>query len=163
MAEMTTETPKSQNWFARHKVLSVILGIIVLIIIGSALGGSSSQNNKSVPAASDKPQTSTAQKSSTPAPTPQTLLDLQGSGTKQTQKFTAAGDWDLNWSYDCSNFGNQGNFIVTVYNSDGSVSFENTEVNQLGSSGSDVQHYHKSGTYYLAIDSECNWTVNVKG
>jgi len=29
-----------KNWFARHKVLTIILGIIVLIIIASAAGGS---------------------------------------------------------------------------------------------------------------------------
>jgi hypothetical protein len=88
---------------------------------------------------------------------------LQGSGTKQTQKFTAASDWDLEWSYDCSNFGQQGNFIVTVYDSDGTMSFDNTAVNQLGKSGSDVQHYHKGGTYYLSVNSECSWHIVAKG
>ncbi len=29
-----------RNWFVRHKVLSVILGLVVLVILGSALGGS---------------------------------------------------------------------------------------------------------------------------
>lgn len=32
----------NKNWFARHKVLTVILGIIVLIIIASAAGSSKS-------------------------------------------------------------------------------------------------------------------------
>lgn len=35
----------SKNWFARHKVLTVIGAIVLLIIIGSALGGGDSTNN----------------------------------------------------------------------------------------------------------------------
>lgn len=38
---------KSGNWFGRHKVLTVILVIIGLIIIASALGGSKKSENKS--------------------------------------------------------------------------------------------------------------------
>lgn len=36
---------KSGNWFGRHKVLTVIGGLIVLSIIGAALGGSNKTNN----------------------------------------------------------------------------------------------------------------------
>ncbi len=97
------------------------------------------------------------------AAAPQTLLDVSGSGTKTTQSFTAAGDWTLGYSYNCSNFGDQGNFQVYVYNSDGSMSFDNAGVNELGKSGSDTEYYHKGGSYYLEMNSECNWHVVVKG
>ncbi len=40
---MSDNTKK--NWFARHKVLSVILGLIVLGIIGSAVGGGNKTGN----------------------------------------------------------------------------------------------------------------------
>lgn len=157
---------KKKSWFAKHKILTAVGIIFVLIVIASA-SSSSKTPTTSQPAQADK-STSSSSTSSTPAPTqqaktPQTLLDLSGSGTKQTQTFIAAGDWDLNWTYDCTAAGGNGNFIVTVYNQDGSVSFDNTPVNQLGAKGGDVQHYHTGGTFYLSVNSECSWTMNVKG
>jgi len=82
---------------------------------------------------------------------------------KSTKKFTASGDWDLQWSYDCSNFGSAGNFILFVMNGDGSASLENDGLNQLGMRRADVLHYHKAGTFYLKITSECNWHVTARG
>jgi len=38
---------KSTNWFVRHKVLSVILGFIVIGIVSSAAGGGSKSNSNS--------------------------------------------------------------------------------------------------------------------
>jgi hypothetical protein len=43
-----------------------------------------------------------------------TLMDLDGSGTKTTEKFTTEGDWDLRYSYDCSRFGQVENFVVFI-------------------------------------------------
>jgi cytoskeletal protein RodZ len=96
-------------------------------------------------------------------PKTQTLLDVSGSGTKTTEDFTASGNWNLNWSYDCSSFGyGQGNFQVMVYNADGSPSFENTPVNELGKSGSDTEYYHTGGTFYLVVNSECIWNIQAQ-
>ncbi len=67
--------------------------------------------------------------------------------------------WDLAWSYDCSSFGTQGNFQVfyDYYSSGGQLDLENSPVNQLGASGSSVEHYHSGGnTKYLVTNSECN-------
>ena len=140
-----------------------VLAIIVLFIIIGASGGKKTPT-QSVPAASDNTNAQAAQTSEpAKAQTPQTLGKISGSGTTTTQKFTAASDWDLNWSYDCSNFGNQGNFQVMIYNGDGSLSFQNALVNQLGKSDSGVEHYHNAGTFYLEVNSECKWTVGVKG
>lgn len=38
---------KSTNWFVRHKVLSVILGLVVIGVISSAVGGGSKSNTNS--------------------------------------------------------------------------------------------------------------------
>ncbi len=89
------------------------------------------------------------------------VLSLSGSGTNSTRTFTVSGDWDLSWSYDCRNFGFEGNFIVFVYESDGSPSVSNVGVNQLGPSGTGVEHYHAGGTYYLQVISTCSWTISV--
>jgi len=121
-----------KSWFARHPVLTGVLGFFALMVILGAAGGNQTQQQSKL-AASDKPAASSAESSpQAKAAAPQVLLDLKGSGSKQTQKFTAGGDWHLEWSYDCSNFGSQGNFIVSVYNGDGSMSFQNSAVNQLG-------------------------------
>jgi len=53
MADKTNKPKDQKNWFARHKVMTVILGLILVIIIGSAASGgdktktSSSSNSKS--------------------------------------------------------------------------------------------------------------------
>ncbi len=99
----------------------------------------------------------------TPTPQPITLLDISGSGGKSTQVFTVpSNEWQLGYTYDCSSFGDQGNFQVYIYNSDGSMS-DAQGVNELGKSGSDTEYYHQSGSYYLEVNSECSWTIKVKG
>lgn len=122
---------------------------------------------KSVPAPTEsQPAPAPSQPVSKPAPAPaamQTLLDISGSGSKTTESFTAAGAWNLIWSYDCSNFGSKGNFQVFIYDGNGNMSFDNSGVNQLGASGSDTDYYHVGGTYYLEVNSECSWHVTVKG
>lgn len=40
-----TDKNENKNWFARHKVLTVILAFIVIAIIGSAAGGGSKSSN----------------------------------------------------------------------------------------------------------------------
>lgn len=90
------------------------------------------------------------------------MLDISGSGSKSTQTFTVASSWQMKWSYDCSSFGDQGNFQVYVYTSGGSLSFENAGVNQLGNGGSDIEYYHTGGSYYLEVNSECNWHLTVQ-
>jgi hypothetical protein len=96
------------------------------------------------------------------APAPTTLLDVSGSGIKTTQAFTVGPTWAMTWSYDCSAFGSRGNFIVNVMTTDGHGS-RNAGTNQLGTGGSDVEHFHVGGTFYLEINSECGWHVTVQG
>jgi hypothetical protein len=139
----------------------VLVVIVLFIIIGSS---GSSKPGTSIPAPVETGSTvaNTATKTVAPA-TMQTLLDISGSGSKSTAKFTAASDWDLNWNYDCTNFGSQGNFQVFIYNGDGTMSFANSGVNQLGKSDTGVEHYHSGGTFYLTVNSECKWKIQVKG
>lgn len=185
----TTESPKKKFykrwWFW---VGTVLLLFIIIGISGS--GNSSSQTATSVPApdesgssaqtapvtqaatekttAKSVPAANESQPAPAPAPkptpaAPQTLLDISGSGSKTTESFTAAGAWNLTYSYDCSTFGDRGNFQVFIYNGDGSMSFSNSGVNQLGASGSDTDYYHTGGTFYLEVNSECSWHIQVKG
>lgn len=92
---------------------------------------------------------------------PRTVLDISGGGTKSTQTFTVEKSWQLQWSYDCSNFGDSGSFMVAIKNSDGSPS-DNEDVSQSGTSGADTEYYHTGGSYYLEVDSECKWHIVVE-
>ena len=85
-----------------------------------------------------------------------TVLDINGSGSHSTEAITVNNEWELDWSYDCSNFGGSGNFIVDVK---GDV--DGLGVNQLGSGDSGTEYFHQGGNIYLEINSECSWTVKV--
>lgn len=51
---------KSKNWFARHKILSIILALILVGIIASAAnGGNKSNNNQTQPTNNNSAQSST--------------------------------------------------------------------------------------------------------
>jgi hypothetical protein len=135
-----------------------ILGGVLAIAVGAAASSSCGSPASSSPAAAD---------TAVPSPSPQVLLALKGSGTKTTQKFSAASDWDLQWTYDCRAFiggypGGHGNFIVDVLNGDGSRS-QNQGTNQLGVKDQGVEHFHVGGTFYLEVTSECTWTMKVIG
>jgi hypothetical protein len=134
----------------------LIAAIITLSIIGSLSNGKSQGGGSS----QDQTQNQAAS-SPLPSPSPVVLLDKPGSGINKTQEFTAAGDWQIDWSYDCANFGQNGNFQIFVYNSDGSLA--DLAANELGAKGSDTSYEHQGGTFYLQMNSECNWHVIVKG
>lgn len=138
----------------------LLLLLIILAAIGSAMSGGKGTTSSS-PAANDQGSAS-ASALAAPSKAATVLLDVTGTGIKSTQKFTAGGDWDLNWSYDCSNFGSSGNFSVTIYGKDSS-DYRGLGANELGAKGADVSHQHDSGTFYLDISSECAWHVTVKG
>jgi hypothetical protein len=69
--------------------------------------------------------------------------------------------WQLAWHDDCSSFGQQGLFQVYVYAPGGNLAITNAPVNQLGSGGSGVEHYHSGGSTYLVVNSVCSWGVTV--
>lgn len=91
-------------------------------------------------------------------------LEVSGAGTKSTQTFNAVGDWNLLWSYDCTQTpAGTGNFIVNVMTSTGQLDFHFQPVNQMGAKGSDTEYYHRSASAYLTINSQCSWTVKAEG
>jgi hypothetical protein len=89
-------------------------------------------------------------------------MSISGSGTESTQTFTAPGEWQMNYTYDCTSFGQKGNFDVNIDNGNGTDS-DLDGPNELGLSGSATEYYHEGGTFYLQVISECNWTVQIKG
>jgi hypothetical protein len=90
---------------------------------------------------------------------PAVIASFSGSGIENTARFTVTGDWTLKWSYDCSGFGDTGNFIV---DEDGGGDFSGANVNELGPGGHGETHvYNDSGRHYLSMNSECSWTAKV--
>ncbi|HXW33939.1 MAG TPA: hypothetical protein VEJ87_05120, partial [Acidimicrobiales bacterium] len=69
----------------------------------------------------------------------------------QTPSFSQTGPWTMAWSYNCSNYGSPGNFIVTV-----NGSFSDNGTNELNSAGSGIDYYYDTGTFSLSIESECD-------
>lgn len=88
-----------------------------------------------------------------------TVATFTGSGTEKTATFTTSATWALSYAFDCSSFGSKGNFQVFT---DGGSDFNGVMVNDLAMSKSAVTYaYNDAGTHYLAVNSECSWTVKV--
>lgn len=158
------------------KIAGGIVGaIIVISVIGAIAGGGKKDDDKTAAAPAGTTQSATTAAEGTPAeetpaakeapeskapakpkpkPAAKTVLTESGHGIKSTKTFTVDGDWDLHYTYNCTAFGAQGNFIV----SDGGLGIY---VNELGSKGSDVTHLHDGDQMHLEINSECSWTIKV--
>lgn len=173
-----------KTFILSHKILSIFAALILLIAIGAVSGGnkkpidSTPSTTKSASAlpinksantdASQKTQnqsnsqytSSTAIKTTPSKPTPKVLLDITGNGSKQTQKFTTSSNWNIKYTFDCTNFGSQGNFQYFIYNGDGSPNTD-TGANDLAVSGGTTNYYYDNGEHYLSVNSECDWHVVV--
>jgi hypothetical protein len=154
-----------KSWPARHKVLTGLIAFGCVIVIGVAANaaGSSSSSSSAASTAAQAPAPSSTAASAAPssaapttAPAAQTVATYSGSGIENTPRFTVTDTWKLAYSFDCSNFGSQGNFQV----------FEDSGFNVLTndlatSKSASTMQYNDAGTHYLEINSECSWTVKV--
>jgi hypothetical protein len=149
---------------ARRRFL-IVVSMVVLVLLALAIGIAALKPH-AVSAAIAK-LVSASKPSPTPPKhpdagvysTPQKSLDLKATGSEETKQFTVGSDWDLVWSYDCSNtkVPGPGNFMVSVFDSKGRVSADTPPIMQFGTKGSGVQHYHKAGDYFLGVRSSCTW------
>ena len=138
----------------------VIAGTVVIVatVGGCKKDGSSASSSTSTTAAAATP-TTTPRTTTTAASA--VLYQQSGSGTASTPNFTTPTNWSIDWTYDCSAFGSQGNFAVEVEQAGTGTmaSIADLPITQLGASGSGVQSYHYGGKLYLSVDSECAWTI----
>jgi len=79
-----SDQQKQRNWFARHKVLTVILALVVVCIIGGAAGGSSKTDTKK-----DTANTSPAKEEAKPTPAP-AQWDIEAAYAKINNGMTKA-------------------------------------------------------------------------
>jgi hypothetical protein len=131
----------------------IIAGVVVLVILGAAAAG---QKPTTTPAAGEGTAGASARASA--APSAVVLLDLKGSGIHRSKKFTAGGEWTIAYTYDCTSFGQKGNFQIFV---EGDAS--DVAANELAAKGQGTQNEFTPGTFDLSMNSECDWHVTVKG
>jgi hypothetical protein len=150
---------------------AVVAGLVILfagIVIGRSVKGTTTSlavsstsvvpvspstltrtNGTNVPTPTTRPTAAT-----TVAAGPKVVYTLAGSGQGSTPTFGVANEWQVAWTYDCTAYGGQGNFIVDVSQPPGKVGIEvaanDQPVNQLGAGASGVQHYHYGGTVFLS-------------
>jgi hypothetical protein len=146
-----------------------LIVLVIILAVARSGGNSGSSNNTSSQNAAPAPAPTVA---TTPQPTaaptttapPGPRFFQAGQGIQTTTKFTVPAEWILKWHYDCSSFGDSGNFIVNVKNGDGSDDFQATGVNELGPGGDGIQNFHADGgSKYFDVNSECSWALNVPG
>ncbi|WNI15350.1 hypothetical protein [Actinacidiphila sp. ITFR-21] len=145
--------------------MPIVLGILGLLftlaVVAEVTGGVSSHSSSDradttaaapavpVPAAATAPTTAPAVHTSAVA------LKASGSGARSTGTFTVRGDWDLEYSYDCTGSGSAGAFVVN------GPAPADRYVDELGTKGSGTTHLHAGGTLRLDVESTCAWTIEV--
>jgi hypothetical protein len=162
---MPKQSAKRHNHFKQHKVWTAVIGAVVLLtIVGTAIGRSSNTTTSSNSTNSANPGlvTTTAGLTLT-APPPSTstvLLDRSGQGSQRTPSFTTSREWELAYTFDCSNLDGQGTFQFEVQNADGTAS-DDPGASDVALSGGATDDYHDIGQHYLAITSACKWHITV--
>jgi hypothetical protein len=165
-----------KSWPARHKALAAILAVVAFFAvfgIGAAAGSGGKTGSSAGPAPTvtvtetetePGPTVTTSAQAAAPSPsaTPQqaahTVATFSGSGQQNTPKFTVTDTWKLKYSFDCSDFGQSGNFQVYE---DGGNDYA-LSVNDLAKSKSaSTLAYNDAGSHYLQVNSECTWTMKV--
>jgi hypothetical protein len=149
-------------WIGLAGALLVVMGICTVAVAnsGNGNGATTTSSRPSQPPAAAAATTPTPVATLKPTPTsppaPKVLLDLTGSGIKNSGEFDAPSHWRLAYSYDCTSFGTQGNFQVFVEQGSTPVDAPVNELGMKGQSTSDVYH---GGKLHLSMNSECNWHV----
>ena len=91
------------------------------------------------------------------------LLDLVAIGDDDTDAFTSRPkDWQLEYVFQCWNFGRPGHFSIDIQRLDGSPTHLQG-VQEHAQSGVKSYVYTPGGSYRLDIRSNCRWRVKVSG
>jgi hypothetical protein len=96
------------------------------------------------------------------------LLDVDSTqNINPTGNFTVNGAWELKYKYDCAKQKSEGigdinRFHMVVFNSDDlATNSEHSEVQVEGPKKSDVLHFKRPGTFYVDVDSHCDWRISI--
>lgn len=134
------------------------LGLLVIIVIAIVASNHGNSQASAPPAASTSAPAAAASSPAAPSVRAHTVATFTGSGQSNTPRFTVTSTWKLVYSFNCSAFGQSGNF--QVYEDGGNDS--NLSVNDLAMSKSaSTWAYGDGGQHFLQINSECAWKVRV--
>jgi hypothetical protein len=160
----------------RHRVRNIALGtigavaaLIVISAVASSSNGTQPSPGATAPQVTQQPAVAgSPSPSPVPPPSPKVLLRMSGNQDQNSAPFPVnSGTLTVHYSYDCSAYGTQGNFIADLITGDeGSASYDDQEIaNALGESGRDVTTLYPQDVgsdYHLVVTSECTWTVVVR-
>lgn len=111
--------------------------------------------------------TAAAPAAATSSPPSGVLMTFSGSGIRNSASFVVNSSTVIaHYSYDCSAFGDPGNFIADmVSGSPSSLSYDDQSIaNALGSGGSQTTTLYpqnQGGSYHLEVNSECSWSITL--
>jgi hypothetical protein len=135
---------------------ALVVGVIALIVIAGALGsrGAPSTGPTTAPLGTNQAAASTA---AAGAKSFVAVKEWSGSGIKNTEDFTVAGDqWKIKWSNTAG-----GIIQIFVYKSSDKSLVGLAANTQAAGDGESIQR--GAGTYYLTINSaNTNWKVTVE-
>lgn len=128
-------------------------GLVALIVIAAV----ASSGKPAAPSPAAQGQAAAQPSHSAAAAKAVTVATYSGSGITNTPAFTVGPTWKVSYSFDCSNFGQSGNFILME---DGTFGALNVNVLAFTKSGTSYA-YNDAGKHYLEVNSECAWKVKI--
>lgn len=98
----------------------------------------------------------------------QVLMRFSGNGIRNSPPFRVGSQVTVRYSFDCSAYGGSGNFIADLqYGNQTSLNSDDQQIaNALAgheAQTTTVYPQDPGKDYYLAVNSECNWSIVVKG
>jgi hypothetical protein len=94
-------------------------------------------------------------------------LSISGPGYKKSSLVQVHAGWEVRWAYDCppsvgqGGFGIVGSFDAIVRSANGDEAFPQKDISNQGSAGQGRVSYPLGGSFYLEIQSQCNWEVQI--
>jgi hypothetical protein len=147
----------------RHRLRKILLtgaAIVVVLIIGVAASSHSKPAASAIPA----PTATFTPGSPSTSAKPHVLARFHGSGTRNSPPFAVPGPVSVRYTYDCSSYGQSGNFIAEL-DEDAPGYDEQQVANELGLVGGQTTTIYPADPgqrYHLNVASECNWRIVVK-
>jgi hypothetical protein len=151
-------------------ILVLLIGVFGLASLATLNSAGTKSNTAARPAATSAQQAAAPTEPASTIPTkpttqatpaePLILLDESGDGIHNTATFIAPQNWDLKWEAR-NNTGLSVCGMQAFLKSPGSEAPVDVPINQVvqNKTAADVTHQHRSGTYYLNMNSTCSWHV----
>ncbi len=163
------------------KIVGAIIYSFVVLMIGVAIGSAGSKPASPAAASNSPASSSTTTHGSTApsspatttppvaAPTNHELIRFIGSGIRNSAPFNVgSGPLTVTYSFNCSDFGQSGNFQADLlYGNQSRLNSDDQVIaNDLALHGGQTTTIYPSDAgkdYYLSVNSECTWKIKVTG